>query len=110
MWITLGVSSKYYFLSPLVQTSTDICVFNQSGNIARSTGYSSILNTMTLLPFPLDKDYRDPLINVASWITMALVVFAVFAKVTSKLWKIHIIQGDDVLVLAAMIRIYPSFL
>ena len=64
---------------------------------------------MAPLPFLLDSGHRGPLVNIGSWIMMVFMCFAVVSKAASKVWKVHTLRGDDILILAAMVRKHLSF-
>lgn len=55
-------------------------------------------------------DNRGPLINLATWLTLVVMCLATFTKIGSKLRKIGRLQGDDLLMFAAMVpMILQSF-
>lgn len=54
-------------------------------------------------------DNRGPLINLANWLTLAVVCLAAFTKVGTKVGRIGTIQKDDVYMLAAMVRLFFTF-
>ncbi|MCJ1451252.1 hypothetical protein MMC28_001588 [Mycoblastus sanguinarius] len=58
---------------------------------------------MPSTPVTLDMGHRGPLISLSSWIMMVVMCISVLLKVASKFWKVRALQGDDCIILAAMV-------
>lgn len=48
-------------------------------------------------------DDRGPLVNLANWVTLVVACLATLTKIATKLRKIRNLQGDDYIMLAAMV-------
>ena len=48
-------------------------------------------------------DDRGPLVNLANWITLVVACLATITKIATKMRKIRNLQGDDYIMLAAMV-------
>lgn len=48
-------------------------------------------------------DDRGPLVNLANWVTLVVACLATLTKIATKLRKIRRLQGDDYIMLAAMV-------
>lgn len=48
-------------------------------------------------------DDRGPLVNLANWITLVVACLATLTKIATKMRKIRNLQGDDYIMLAAMV-------
>lgn len=48
-------------------------------------------------------DDRGPLVNLANWITLVVACLATLTKIVTKIRKIRNLQGDDYIMLAAMV-------
>ena len=50
---------------------------------------------------------RGPVINLANWIMVVVMVLSTFTKLATKYGRIHTIVTDDYLMLAAMVVLSP---